>query len=223
MCGRYASFLPPEAIARLFGAVNALPNLGPSWNLAPTQPALVIRRHSKTGERHLDVLTWGFLPYWTKDLNKARKPINAKAETVATSGMFGDAFARRRCLVPAAAFYEWQQIAGTRQKQPFAIARQDDKPMALAGIWEGWRGPGDEVVRSFAIITTHTNEKLRPLHDRMPVVLEEADWPVWLGERQGDPSAQLRPGGGRRAVPLAVSPAVNSPANNEPTLLDQVA
>src|SRR6187399_663396 len=87
LCGRYASFLPPEAIARLFGAVNAIPNLGPSWNLAPTQPALVIRRHPKTGERHLDVLTWGFLPYWTKDPKKARKPINAKAETVATSGM----------------------------------------------------------------------------------------------------------------------------------------
>jgi putative SOS response-associated peptidase YedK len=219
MCGRFASFLPPEAIARLFGTVNMVPNIAPSWNLAPTQPALVVRRHPKTGERRLDVLTWGFLPYWTKDPKKARKPVNAKAETVAVSGMFRDAFARRRCLVAAAAFYEWQPVPGTKQKQPFAIARQDDKPMAFAGIWEGWRGPGDEVVRSFAIITTDANQLLRPVHDRMPVVLEEADWPVWLDEREGDPSALLRPAREDVLCLWPISPAVNSPANNDATLL----
>ena len=133
MCGRYASFLPPEAIAAMFPTVNPLPNIAPTWNFAPTEDALVVRRHPETSERHLDVLNWGFLPYWTKgDPKKARRPINAKAETVATSGMFRDAFARRRALIPAAAFYEWRTIEGEKAKQPFAIARQDG---------DRWRSP----------------------------------------------------------------------------------
>ena len=109
MCGRYSSDLPPELIARVFGTINELPNFPANYNLAPTQLAPVVRRHPETGARHLDLLRWGFLPYWTKDPKTARKPINAKAETVATSGMFRDAFARRRCLVPAGAFYEWRK------------------------------------------------------------------------------------------------------------------
>ena len=223
MCGRFASFLPAEAIARLFRTVDTIPNLGPSWNLAPSQPALVVRRHPKTGERHLDVLTWGFLPYWTRDPKHARRPINAKAETVASSAMFRDAFARRRCLVPASAFYEWQPVPGTKRKQPLAIARQDGGPLALAGVWEGWRGPAEEVIRSFAIITSDANTLVRPLHDRMPALIEEADWPLWLGEREGDAAALLRPApeGILRLWP--VSSKVNSPDNNEPSLLDRAA
>ena len=99
MCGRYASFLPAEAIARIFGTVNPLPNLEPTWNMAPTRDAPVVRL-SKDGERHLDALKWGLVPYFTKDLKKARKPINARSETIAKSGMFKEAFAKRRCLVP---------------------------------------------------------------------------------------------------------------------------
>ena len=100
MCGRYASFLPAEALARMFGTVNPLPNIDPSWNLAPSQPSLVARRQPETGDRHLDVLRWGLLPYFTTDAKAARRPINARAETVSTSGMYRGAFARRRCLVP---------------------------------------------------------------------------------------------------------------------------
>jgi putative SOS response-associated peptidase YedK len=106
MCGRFASFLPAEAIARIFRTVSPLPNIPPNWNVAPTQDALVVRRHPRSGERHLDLLRWGLLPYWTKEPAKARRPINARAETLATSAMFREAFARRRCLVPADAFYE---------------------------------------------------------------------------------------------------------------------
>jgi putative SOS response-associated peptidase YedK len=102
MCGRYASFLPAESLARLFSTVNPLPNVEPTWNMAPTKDAPVVRLHPD-GERHLDALKWGLVPYFTKDLKKARKPINARSETVATSGMFRAAFAKRRCLVPAAA------------------------------------------------------------------------------------------------------------------------
>ena len=169
--------------------------MGPKWNVAPTQDALVVRRHPETGERHLGILVWGFLPYWTKDPRQARRPINAKCETVATSGMFRDAFARRRCTVPAAAIYEWAPIEGSKQKQPFAIARQDGTPLALAGIWESWRGPGGEVIRSFVIITTNSNRLVGQRHNRMPVILEEPDWPLWLGYSDGDPALLVRPAG----------------------------
>jgi hypothetical protein len=108
MCGRYASYLPPEFIARLFGTVNRPPHPKPTWNMAPTQDALVVRWDLESKERHLDVLRWGLAPYFTKDLKTARKPINARSESVATSGMFKAAFGHRRCLVPAAAYYEWR-------------------------------------------------------------------------------------------------------------------
>ena len=112
MCGRYASFLPPEFLARLFATVNPLPNLQPTWNLAPTDDAPVIRLDWETGARHLDVLKWGLVPYFTKDLRTARHPINARSDTVARSGMFKAAFAKRRCLVPATAYYEWRDDTG---------------------------------------------------------------------------------------------------------------
>ncbi len=191
MCGRYASFLPPDLIARLFGTRNPLPNLKPTWNMAPTMDAPVVRRHPDSGERHLDALTWGFIPAFAKSLKEARRPINARAETVTSSGLFRNAFAKRRCIVPAAAFYEWQ--AGTGGKTPYAIARADDEPLAFAGIWEGWRGPDAEILRSFAIVTTTANAQMAVLHERMPVILESSDWPVWLGEEPGDPASLLRP------------------------------
>ncbi len=218
MCGRYAAFLPAEAIARLFSTTNRLPNLAPSWNLAPSQPALVVRRHPDLGARHLDVLGWGLFPHFTKDADHARRPINARAETVATSGMYRGAFARRRCLIPAAAFYEWKAVEGG--KQPYAIARAEGEPLALGGIWESWRAPDGQVERTFAISTTHPNAEMTPLHNRMPVVIGPGDWPAGLGEVESDPAALLEPppDGTLRAWP--VSRAVNSPRNNGPELLE---
>jgi putative SOS response-associated peptidase YedK len=150
MCGRYASFLPPEAVARFFRTTNALPNIGPSWNVAPSQRATVVRRHPETGERHLDLLKWGLLPFFTKDPVHAKRPINARAETVTTSGMFRSAFARRSCIVPADAFYEWKAIEAG--KQPYAIARQDAQPMAFAGLWEGFKWTDGTVPETFTIL-----------------------------------------------------------------------
>jgi putative SOS response-associated peptidase YedK len=189
MCGRYASFLPPDFIARLFGTVNPLPNLQPNWNLAPTDDAPVIRL-AANGERHLDVLKWGLVPYFAKDLKKARKPINARSETVATSGMFKAAFAKRRCLVPAPVYYEWRD--DPEGKTPFA-ARVDDDPVVFAGIWEGWRSPDGEELHTFSTITTDANRQLAAIQDRMPVILEKVDWSLWLGEVEGDVPALLRP------------------------------
>lgn len=217
MCGRYASILPPEMIANLFDTVNPVPNAAPSWNVAPTQAALVVRRHPETGKRHLDLLTWGFLPHWAKDPKAARRPINARSETAATAPMFRDALAHRRCLVPADAFYEWQRSNG---REPFAVARTDGSPIALAGLWEGWRGPGGEVVRSFAILTVPANHLLARLHERMPAIIAPADWPRWLGEVPGEVGDLLRPAPADGLRTWRVGRRVNSVANNDASLLE---
>jgi putative SOS response-associated peptidase YedK len=128
----------------------------------------------------------------TKDLKKARKPINARSETVATSGMFRTAFAKRRCLVPAPAYYEWRDDPDGG-KTPFAVARVDGDPVAFAGIWEEWQSPEGETLRTFATMTTEANRQLAAIQDRMPVIIEREDWQLWLGETEGDPRALLQP------------------------------
>ena len=220
MCGRFATFLPPEAIRALFRTTNPLVNLPPTWNMAPSQSAMVVRRHPESGERHLDLLRWGLMPYFTKDLKTAPKPINARSETAATSGLFRGALKQRRCLVPADAFYEWRAMPDG--KQPYAIARQDGAPLALAGIWESWREPDGEMLRTFAIMTTAANGTMQQLHDRMPVILEQEDWPAWLGETDGNPLALTRPAAEDVLKLWPVSRAVNSVRNNGVDLLDRI-
>jgi putative SOS response-associated peptidase YedK len=217
MCGRFAAQLPAELVARLFRTVNPLPNLAPNWNVAPTQAAMVVRRHPQTGERHLDVLRWGLVPAFTKELKAARRPFNARSETIAGAPMFRGALALRRCLVPADAFYEWQKSPAG--KQPFAIARADGAPLAFAGLWESWRDPAGEILRSFVIVTTAANADLAWLHDRMPVILEPEHWAAWLGDLPTDPVPLLKPAavGALRWWP--VSQAVNFVRNNSAALL----
>jgi len=219
MCGRYASFLPAEALRALFHTVNPTPNWEPTWNMAPTRDAPVVRLHPATQARHLDLLRWGLVPHWAKDAKSVRQPINARAETAATAPMFRDALERRRCLVPADVFYEWQ--ATEQGKQPFAIARADGQPMAFAGLWEGCRGADGTVLRSFAIVTTNANPVLRLLHERMPVILEPVDWPAWLGEVAGDPGAMLRPSAAELRM-WRIGKAVNSVRNDNASLLEPV-
>ena len=218
MCGRYASYLPPEVIARLFGTVNLLPDLTPTWNLAPTDEAPVIRRDRTTGDRHLDVLKWGLVPYFTKDLKTARKPINARSERVATSGMFKAAFQKRRCLVPATAYYEWQD--GPEGKVPFAVARVNGDPVAFGGVWEEWRSPEGEALATFSTITTNSNRQLSVIQPRMPVIIEKADWPLWLGEAEGDVTALMRPAQEDVLRVWPVDKRVGSVKNNGPELLE---
>jgi putative SOS response-associated peptidase YedK len=220
MCGRYASFLPAEALARTFGTVNPLPNLEETWNMAPTRDAPVIRL-SREGERHLDALKWGLVPYFTKDLKKARKPINARSETIAKSGMFKEAFARRRCLVPAPVYYEWRD--DPRGKTPFAVARVDGDPVAFGGIWEKWRSAEGERLQTFATITTVANELLASIQDRMPVIIEKADWPVWLGEAEGDPAAMFRPAPNDVLRVWRVDRKVGNVRNDGPDLIKPLA
>ena len=221
MCGRYVVATPPEELQRLFGTVNDLPNFAPTWNMAPTRQAPVVRLHPETESRHLDLLRWGLLPHWVRgDPKRVRQPINARAETVASSPMFRDAFARRRCIVPIDAFYEWK--VAPEGKLPHAVARADGEIMALAGLWEGWRGEGGEVIRTYAVVTTNAVDQLGQLHERMPVVLEPEEWPAWLGETPGDPAALLtRPSEALFRV-WPVSTRVNSVRNDGPELLTPV-
>ena len=187
--------------------------------MAPTQDPMVVRRHPETEDRHLDLLQWGLLPYFSKHPVHAKRPINARAETVKISGTFRSAFSKRRCLVPADAFYEWKPVEGG--KQPYAIARQDGQPMALAGLWEGFRWPDGKVLRTFTIIT-YANEIIGELHDRMPVILEPPYRPTWLGEVEGDPAALLRPTSEDVLKVWPVGKQVNSPRNNGAELLEAI-
>ncbi len=216
MCGRYASYLPADFMARLFATKNPLHNLKPTWNLAPTDDAPVVWL-AAGGDRRLDVLKWGLVPYFTKDLKKARKPINARAETVATSGLFKAAFAKRRCLVPAPAYYEWRD--DPTGKVPFAVARADGDPMVFAGIWEDWHAPDGDVLHTFSTITTEANRQLAAIQDRMPVIIEKADWPIWLGEVDGNVPALLRPLPDEVLRVWPVDKRVGSVRNDGPELL----
>ncbi|GGC46735.1 DUF159 family protein [Siccirubricoccus deserti] len=220
MCGRYFQQRGPASIARYFETVNPLPNIPASWNRAPTQDALVVRRHPETGARHLDALRWGLVPRWAKDASGAAKMINARSESIAEKPAFREAFARRRCLVTADGFYEWRSEG--KAKQPFAIALADGEPMALAGLWEGWRAPDGSILRSCTIVTGEANAKLAPLHHRMPMILPRAHWPLWLGEEPAGPDellALLRPCPEDRVLVWPVSPRVNKVAENDAGLL----
>ena len=230
MCGRYASARKREELLAEFRIERDRvdESLAPDNNVAPTkQVNAVMTRGSGGGgdagpqdvARELRVVRWGLVPYWAKDVKSVRQPINARAETAATAPMFRDALERRRCLVPADVFYEWQ--ATEQGKQPFAIARADGQPMAFAGLWEGWRGADGTVLRSFAIVTTNANPVLRLLHERMPVILEPVDWPAWLGEVAGDPGAMLRPSAAELRM-WRIGKAVNSVRNDSASLLEPV-
>ena len=168
------------------------------------------------------MLRWGLM----LRAGGANPLINARSETVARNGLFRHSFAQRRCLVPAGVFYEWRAMP--EGKQPYAIARADGTPLALGGIWSAWTQPAGEVIRSFAIITTAANATMRQLHNRMPLVIEEANWPAWLGERaglgrEGDQlAALLRPATEDVLRLWPVSPAVNSVRNNGPDLLERI-
>jgi putative SOS response-associated peptidase YedK len=192
MCGRYFQARGSGDIARYFGTTNAVPNLLPSFNKAPTQDGLVVRRHPATGARHLDVLRWGLVPRWSKDASGAARMMNARGETVAEKPAFRDAFAKRRCLVPMDGFYEWRTEG--RAKQPFACALKSGEPMACAGLWEGWQQPGGDWLRTYSIVTCAAAGRQALLHERMPVILPPEAWDDWLaGEDPALLIALLRP------------------------------
>ena len=199
MCGRarLSSDVSEIKVAFRIPPERPTPNIAPSWNVAPTDPLPVVRYDAKDHQRSLDVMRWGLVPFWAKDIKVGFANINAKAEGIEKKPAFREAFRQRRCLVPVDNFYEWKKTASG--KQPYAIGLKGGGLMALAGLWENWRSPAGERVRSFAIITTEPNELCARLHNRMPVVLKPEAWPEWLGEEPADEAAAEIP-----ACPLPV-------------------
>lgn len=218
MCGRYTLSVPAETIAEHFG-LEAVPDLAPRFNIAPTQAAPVVRWSPAAAAPALDFLRWGLVPAWAKDAAGAGRLINARAETAADKPSFRVALRRRRCLVPADGFYEWRAEGGA--KQPYHIARPDHAPFAFAGLWERWT-KGSEPLETFTILTTDANAALRPLHDRMPVILDPADYDLWLDPSATDPALVeplLGPLPDDALTFVAVGRAVNTVGHDDPSLI----
>ena len=225
MCGRFAQPRSPEELARLFRATAVSDLPGDRFNVAPTDPVAAVVEHH--GERVLDTFRWGLVPFFAEG-PKARSPlINARAETVEVAPAFRTSFARRRCIVPADAFYEWRRhrdpaSGRVTRSEPFAIRLQDDEPMAFAGIWAIWRDPRTaERLYSLAIVTGQPNDLVATVHDRMPVVLERDDWDTWLAEAATPDELRplLRPLPESALTMYPVSPAVNNVRSQGPELL----
>ena len=193
------------------------------YNGAPSQDFWIIRRHPKTEEITRDRMTWGLIPYWVKDRAGGRKPINAKAETVASLPSFRDAYQRRRCLLPVDNFFEWRAIKGAKAKQPYAIAMKSGEPFALAALWENWKVPGsEEWLRTFAIIATDANELVRTIHDRMPVIVPPEACERWLANIEPDPPDLLVPYPSEPMRMWPISTRVNKPENDDAAILEPI-
>lgn len=175
MCGRFTLYKQPTTLAAHFDVVD-VPDMPPRYNIAPTQDVAVVRQ--ATEGRTLDLLRWGLVPFWAKDLQIGAKMINARAETVAEKPAFRKAFASRRCLVVADGYYEWQRASGT--KQPFYFCLQDEQPFAFAGLWEQWTHPDGKIIETCTVLTTTASDLTSPIHDRMPVILHAKDHALWL-------------------------------------------
>jgi putative SOS response-associated peptidase YedK len=190
----------------------------PSFNVAPTDMQPVVRLDRENGERELTIMRWGLVPYWSKDGKASFSTINARAETITTAPAFREAMKRRRCLVPADWFYEWQKI-DAKTKQPYAIGLKDDALFAFAGLWESWKNKTTgQRLETYTIITTDTNELMEPLHNRMPVILKPADYQRWLepGDEAHLPVDLLRPYQADLMKAWRVSARVGNVRNNDP-------
>lgn len=233
MCGRFVQSLPPVRYAEMFDVDPALglPNAPLRYNAAPTQDLMVVRRHPQTGARHLSLLRWGLVPSFAADASGGARLINARSETVADKPTFRGAWrARRRCIVPADGFYEWAPAPGAKPGQggadapgrgpcqPFFVRRVDGRPMALAGLWEGWKdGARGEWLRTFTLLTCAADAKLAPLHARMPVILEARDVAAFL--EAPDPAGLMRPLPGAALELWPVSSRVNAVRNDDAELM----
>jgi putative SOS response-associated peptidase YedK len=183
VCGRFTQERPASELAEIFGAEPLVDDPGGHYNVAPTDEAnVVVQREDR---RAVTAYHWGLIPHWAAEAKVGSRMFNARAETLTTSPAFRDPFRRKRCLVPVDSFYEWKREGTIRQ--PYRVVQRDGRPLALAGLWSGWRDPATETVRrTFTIITTTPNAALADLHDRMPVVIGEEAWDRWLAPNPAD-------------------------------------
>jgi putative SOS response-associated peptidase YedK len=203
MCGRYSLNATPAKVKVTFDLPDE-PTLFPRFNISPTQDVPVVRALDAGAGRRLDMLHWGLVPFWAKDPSIGSRMINARAESVHQKPAYKQAFARRRCLVVADGFYEWRKVPGQTKKQPYKFEMTDGEPFAFAGLWEKWqpRGSADDIssdtsgdtcggdaIESCTIITTDANDLVAPVHDRMPVIIDPADYARWLDPAPADADA----------------------------------
>jgi putative SOS response-associated peptidase YedK len=221
MCGRFTQTISAAGVAEAFGVEEVSGDLKPSYNIAPTQPVAVIISDDK---KRLVQVRWGLVPSWAKDISIGNKLINARAETITEKASFRNAFKKRRCLVVADGFYEWQRFGDG--KRPMYIRLQSAKPFGMAGLYEVWQSPEGEEITSCAIVTTEANALMKPIHERMPVIIPKENEDLWL-----DPKAQdtevlrnlLRPYPAEAMQAHPVSKLVNSPGNNSPNCIKPVS
>ncbi|MGH2477596.1 MAG: SOS response-associated peptidase [Candidatus Limnocylindrales bacterium] len=225
MCGRFTQQRPASELADIFAAEPLADELGPHFNVAPTDEAFVVVQ--RDDRRAITAYRWGLVPHWSSDPKGGSRMFNARAETITTSPAFREAFKRRRCLVPVDSFYEWKREGTVRQ--PYLVVRADGRPLALAGLWAGWKDPEtDTVRRTFTIVTTTPNAAVAGLHDRMPVILRDEAWDAWLAQTSGavEPSeliAMLQP---TDEVDLRIYPVnryVNDVRRDGPELIEPLA
>ena len=197
-----------------------LPAFSASYNIAPQSVQPIVRPSADSGAREFALLRWGLVPFWAKDAKIGYSTINARSEEVAGKPAFREAFRKRRCLVPADAFYEWARI-DAKTKKPFAIALKSGEPYAFAGLWERWRPKEGEALETFTILTTDANEVLQPIHNRMPVILEPKDYSRWLEPAAVErlPVDLLRPFPAEQMTAWPVSDRVGNVRNNDSELL----
>ena len=211
MCGRFVLRTPTFVLANTF-LVSEAPDLLPRFNIAPTQNILAVKLNTQR-EREFDLLRWGLVPSWADDPKLGNRLINCQGETARTKPSFRSAFKSRRCLIVADGFYEWKVEGKT--KQPMLIGKTDDSPFALAGLWERW-SKGEETIKSCTIITTEPNALMKPIHNRMPVILSPDDYDPWLQGDTDEAESLLKPYTGQDLQAIAVSTKVNSPKNDVP-------
>lgn len=218
MCSRYSLTSPPEAVRAYFDLPDCEP-FPPRYNIAPTQPALIVRRSGRGG-REAVLVRWGLIPGWVRDFSKLPTMINARAESLLEKPSFRGAIRHKRCLVPTDGFYEWTGKAGA--KQPHLIRPRGNAPMAFAAIFEDWMGADGSEIDSMAIITVPANETMRGIHDRMPAILQPEHFAAWLDVRGIDaPEAVslIGPAPDDLLTTAKVSRKLNNPRNEGPDLL----
>lgn len=221
MCGRYNLITDAAALIDFFELSEASP-CEPRYNIAPSQQVPAVREEG--GKRRLVQLRWGLIPSWSTSEKTGYSLINARAETLAQKPAFRSAFRRRRCLIPATGFYEWQARDGG--KQPFHIRIGEGRLFAFAGLWERWQINEQAAIESCSIVVTDANRKLAPVHDRMPVILDPADYPAWLDTAISDPAALqhlLRPCPEHWLFLYPISSKVNKPGNDDPDCIAPIA
>ncbi len=221
MCGRYVLTADGQVIQTAFDLTSAPGEVIPRFNIAPSQPIAVITNENP---QELTYHRWGLIPSWAKDISIGNKLINARSETIDEKPSFRSAFKRRRCLIPADGFFEWQKR--DKQKVPMFIHMKDESVFAFAGLWEVWYSPDGDEIRTATILTTEPNDLMAEIHNRMPVILPPDAYETWLAEGEQPAEklkALLKPFDPDPMMAYAVSTFVNRPTNDTPETIDPVA